>query len=363
LPLTILPTDRIRNKLALYHCQGVERRMAHSIAQQAFLAKDEAPVIFFNASTRLGALSYNAAYQQITAWALRLQGIPVLHFACKRGMRPCVLGTYPAEPERFPPCPTCLTQSRALFADANVTWFGYSPDEKLDEKIQGLSLDELLNFEYQEFPLGQLVAPSLRWILRRYHLTDDPATRALCASYIQSAWNIAREFEKVIDVSNPQAMVIFNGSFFPEAVARWTGQQRGLRVITHETAFQHASAFFTDGIATAYPLDPPEHFQLSSAQNTRLDEYLVQRFKGNFSMAGIKFWPEIKGLEGPFVEKINSFSQMVPVFTNVIFDTSQEHANFIFPDMFTWLSQLLEVFRKHPETLFIIRAHPDEDRI
>jgi hypothetical protein len=53
----------------------------------------------------------------------------------------------------------------------------------------------------------------------------------------------------------------------------------------------------------------------------------------------------------------------VPVFTNVIFDTSQPHANTVFDDMFQWLDLVLEVIRSHRETLFVIRAHPDELRV
>jgi hypothetical protein len=52
----------------------------------------------------------------------------------------------------------------------------------------------------------------------------------------------------------------------------------------------------------------------------------------------------------------------VAVFTNVIFDTSQLHANVAFRDMFDWLDCLLDVMHANPETLFIVRAHPDEAR-
>ncbi|MDO9347925.1 MAG: hypothetical protein Q7T47_01455, partial [Anaerolineales bacterium] len=48
--------------------------------------------------------------------------------------------------------------------------------------------------------------------------------------------------------------------------------------------------------------------------------------------------------------------------TNVIFDTTQLHANVAFKDMFDWLETLLGVIRAHQETLFILRAHPDEAR-
>jgi hypothetical protein len=59
---------------------------------------------------------------------------------------------------------------------------------------------------------------------------------------------------------------------------------------------------------------------------------------------------------------MKKFQQNVVVFTNVVFDTSQIHANTLFSDMFAWLEMLKPIIQSHPETLFIIRAHPDEER-
>jgi hypothetical protein len=67
-------------------------------------------------------------------------------------------------------------------------------------------------------------------------------------------------------------------------------------------------------------------------------------------------------LSDSFIKFSEGFKQIVPIFTNVIFDTSQSHANVIFEHMFDWLNQTLEIIQKHPETLFVIRAHPDEAR-
>jgi hypothetical protein len=158
-------------------------------------------------------------------------------------------------------------------------------------------------------------------------------------------------------------VVVFNGQFFPEATARYVAHQRGLRVITHEVGLQPATAYFTEGEATAYPIHIPDEFEMNEAQNAKLDAYLAKRFQGDFSMAGIKFWADMKGLDEAFLKKASGFKQIVPIFTNVIFDTSQPHANTIFEDMFVWLDMALDVIRAHPETLFVIRAHPDESRV
>jgi hypothetical protein len=348
-------------------------RLARQIVAHTPGDSAQQPVVFFNASARITGLSQNAAFGLLTSWGLRLKGVPVRQFVCQSGMSHCVLGTDRDNFHKPPPCAACLRQSRRLNSGAETYWFSYQPDPDLAEAIQGLNVEELGTFEYSKvkgslvtpglsIPLGRLVLPSIRWALRRYTLADDEATRYLLREYILSAYNVAQEFSTFLTQVKPAAAVIFNGMMYPEATARWVAQARGLRVITYEVGFQRFSAFFTEGEATAYPITIPPEFELNGPQNARLDEYLQKRFQGQFTMAGIRFWPEMHGLDKAFLQKAANFRQIVPVFTNVVYDTSQIHANTIFPHMFAWLDSILEIIRLHPETLFVIRAHPDEMR-
>ncbi len=326
------------------------------------LAKNARPVIFFNASARLEGMSQNAAFSILSAWGLRQCGAPVMHFICKAGMSKCVLGTSRPDPEQKPPCERCVAQSKRLFAGADARWFSYEPDEVLDEKIQHLDLEALTRFKYKNLELGALVLPSLRWILRMHNLSDSEANRKLMRAYIVSAWNVARNFEQLINEVRPETAVIFNGQFFPEATARRVALKMGLRVVTHEVAIQPFTGFFTDGEATAYPIGIPKTFQLTKKMENRLDDYLQQRFQGDFSMAGIRFWPQMHSLGDEFWQRVGRYKQIVPIFTNVVFDTSQGHANVVFPQMFAWLDLVLKVIKRNPESFFVIRAHPDEGR-
>ncbi|MEI8132529.1 MAG: hypothetical protein WCG34_08850, partial [Leptolinea sp.] len=64
------------------HIQSIARRVSSVVKPD----RKKKPVVIFNASTRLGGVSLNAAYALLTGWALQLEGIPVVHFICQRGM-------------------------------------------------------------------------------------------------------------------------------------------------------------------------------------------------------------------------------------------------------------------------------------
>ncbi|MBS1249803.1 MAG: hypothetical protein MAG431_01387 [Chloroflexi bacterium] len=337
-------------------------RLNRQVAAHSQPSPEKQPVIFFNASARLRGLNLNAAFSMLAAWGVQLAGVPVVHFACRSGMSHCVLGAGLGDPTAPPPCRGCVADSRRFTASAPTEWFTYQADPKLRAKLQGLSVEEMKSVTYQERPLGKLVLPGLRWILRRHHLADNETTCYLFREFILSAHNVAQEFSIFLTRHTPRAVVVFNGLQYPEATVRWVARQRDIPVITHEVGFQPFSAFFTKGHATAYPIHLPPEFGLTEAQNARLDKYLSQRFQGEFTMAGIRFWPEMRGLEESFLAHAEQFEQIVPVFTNVIFDTSQIHANTVFPHMFAWLETIVELAAAHPETLFVIRAHPDEMR-
>jgi hypothetical protein len=354
---SLLATQSQRRKIN----QNIQK-MAKLVAKKAPKLGDKEKILVFNASTRITGLSLNAAFAMLTGWSLRLQGVQIINFVCQQGMSRCVMGTDRTDVYRLPPCQKCLAQSKAIYSGSKVKRLIYSSSDELARLLKDTSLDNLYHFRYDDIQLGDLCLPSMRWILRRHHLVDDEPTRALYRHFILSAYKVAMQFDWQLITESPRSVLVFNGMFFPEASARWVARLRGIPVISHEVGLAPFSGFFTEGEATAYQVEIPETFQLNTAQEAQLDAYLSKRFEGDFSMAGIKFWPKMTMLDGDLLTKMNAFRQVVPIFTNVIFDTSQPHANVIFQDMFAWLDQILNVIKAHPETLFVIRAHPDEAR-
>lgn len=346
--------------------RGLQRQVARveNSLQDADQSQDIPPVIFFNASTRIHMLSLNGAFSLLASWGLRAGGAPVWYVVCHEGMQQCILGTQRDDYDALPPCEPCIGFSDMLFPAARTLPLPLDrmSAEAVAPELEGRSMAALTEWRYKDYPLGEMCLPGLRWALRRHHLSDNPATRALFRRYLRSATSLVEGFEELYQRTAPRAVVLFNGVMYPEAVAKAIAERHGIRTVTHEVGLRPRSAFFSHGEATFREVPLPEDFQLNEAQERRLDRYLKDRRQGRFTMAGVRFWPQVERLSDELRGRIAEAERSVVVFTNVIFDTSQVHANVIFDDMFEWLDALEDVILDHPGTLFVLRAHPDEHR-
>jgi len=254
-------------------------KLASDIKKHSKLGSQR-PVVFMGVSTRIQGMSLNAGFALLTKWSLQLQGVPVIQFVCDAGMDHCMLGSIINDPLDSPPCAICIRQSKRMYVHSEIAWFNNQHSAAVRNEINDHSIQELSEYQFQDLPLGALVLPAIRWVLRCYHLPENEATKTLFRSYILAAENIASQFSRLIAKENPQKVVVFNGMTFPEAAVRWVAQKNNIPVITHEVGLQPFSAFFTYGQATAYPIKIAENFSLNDHQNKILDQYLEQRFDG-----------------------------------------------------------------------------------
>ena len=173
LPLPARVLRRLQTAFQTLRIDARTLQLALAVSRRPTDTKD-APVIFFNASTRIRGHSLNAAFSLLTSWALRLQGIPVVHFVCNRGMSLCLQGTDQDDVHAPMPCDLCLRQSFVNFAGSNRVNFGFHRDMELASRLQPLDIAGLMAYEHPfedtVIPIGALVLPSVRWRLRRFTL-------------------------------------------------------------------------------------------------------------------------------------------------------------------------------------------------
>ncbi|MCX8063113.1 MAG: hypothetical protein N3D16_11080, partial [Anaerolineales bacterium] len=86
-------------------------RLARHTRAHAPKERDLPTIVVFNTSSRLSALSQNAAFTLLASLGLRLSGYRIVQFACEAGMFPCVLGTNRQDYRLPPPCDPCIGQT------------------------------------------------------------------------------------------------------------------------------------------------------------------------------------------------------------------------------------------------------------
>ncbi len=321
-------------------------------------------IALFNTTTSPGWISFTSMIGLLTGWSLRMSGYKVTNWVCHSGMMRCPHGTYRYALGAPPPCSACVQVKREVFDSSRRECFRFDPTirHRLALPKGTATLDELVAMDYEGIAVGRLCLPSLRHALKRHNLLPDKTTLGIYRDYLLSGANIVDAFTEFLLQIQPKAVVVFNGFTFPEAVARAVALQRDIPVVTYEVGFRPHSAFFSHGLAPECPIDIPSGFRLGVHEEQELDRCLEQRFGGDFTMGGVRFWPEMTSLGDEFAAKANQYQQVVSIYTNTVYDTSQVTANTVFASMFDWLEETLSLARNWPNTLFVVRAHPDEFR-
>ena len=356
------PSDQRLYRERAQRIHAIEREVQQIEARYG--RNRQTPILFFNATSGPGTVSFNAIAGLLISWALRVAGQSVMHLVCRYGMPKCIQGTNLRGLDRPLPCEQCFQRRSELFPP-DLSWFLEADLEPSDAlpAFEQYSLDDLMGFVYQGVDLGSLCLPSVRWTLRRHHLSSASSqAQRLFREYLRAGIRIVNTFERLVKACTPRSAVVFNGTFFPEAIIRTLAINSGLSVVTYEVGYRSKSLFLSHDVVTAYSIQVPNDFEMGTEQEAELDHYLAQRVKGKFTMGGLRFWPEMKSVNPELRRNAKAYRQVVTVFTNVVYDTSQIHANTIFESMFDWLDETMRLAVVHPETLFIVRAHPDEFR-
>src|SRR5207245_2243833 len=101
-------------------------------------------------------------------------------------------------------------------------------------ELDGLGLDDLLSVEWQGLPLGRLIDIPVRWFLLRSTLDDEPLAAVTARRFLRSARRIARSLDAALSEHRPDLLVVLNGLFLFEAVARALADRRGIDTVAYE---------------------------------------------------------------------------------------------------------------------------------
>jgi hypothetical protein len=238
-----------------------------------------------------------------------------------------------------------------LHGAASPTAAPEAPWPELDE----LSLDELAAVEHDGFALGELVGVPVRWYLCNTALDDDPLAPATFRRFLRAGAAILDELSAALDRRRPDTVVMLNGLFLFEQLARAACARRSVDVVTYERGYVKGTVFFHRGVEasrydTAAVWPAYRDVPLTPEQDAELDAYLAGRRTGQGMINS--FWPAPR-----FDEPEPGFAVM---FTNVTWDTAVQARDRCFTSPQEWIVETIRWFAERPGRRLVVRAHPAE---
>ena len=217
------------------------------------------------------------------------------------------------------------------------------------------------------FAIGRFVRISVAWFLSRGTLLDDDETLDAYRSFLVSGTILREAFEELLEQARPDRVFILNGAFFPERILAEMATARSIPVVRYEKGFLtdtvvachwQPGASILDFGAKAWQdaLATP----LSSEQGNELDAYLDERVRGGRTLDN--FWSNriadndrIRGDLG-----LRDAHPLVPVFLNVVWDSSIQGRDVAFASMGEWLVHVIRWAESRPDVDVVVRLHPAE---
>ncbi len=297
-------------------------------------------ILIFAPSMNLDKTSYlNVGLRLLIEKAKKLN-IETQIIQCVSGLDICHLGGSPFTDKVKMPCESCCVVNRSLYKDLNIIKF--ESISKFSE-LNKLSFDQLKKFKYKDINIGQLSITSIAWILR------TPEVNSGHINYLRKSISSGIklvDFLENQDLKFFSGVLVFNGLTMPEAIMYQWCKINNLNVATFESGWS---------IKNEYALEinykpSPQHFfdfenrKLTESENKALLNYMDVK-KAKFESF-----------------KIDDNRKIISIFGNVSWDTTQIVSSKLFGSMFNWLDSLIPIIQKHPEYLFIFRAHPGENR-
>jgi hypothetical protein len=307
--------------------------------------------------------THHTAYESVIAQALRLRGADVTLLTCGGGQPICEVGWGRVNAPR--PCDRC-----AYFTD-RLAIRGQLPVMRLAEEFLWGSSPERAPAALDGAPTlspSDAARASVAWFTKSADAEHARHGAAVENDFDISVAAVESAFARILDRFRPDVVFALNGLFAAERAVRAVAADRGVRVVTYETAprkdalvFGQASAapeMVMDGLAEDQRSRP-----LSTVESEALDTLLQARVTG--AGAHERYFEEKLTHDGETVRTslgLRPETRVVSAFTNLSWDTALLGNDVAYESQFDWLTRASRIVGGRDDTVLVIRVHPAEAR-
>jgi hypothetical protein len=309
------------------------------------------------------------ATETMLAARLRQMGHEVSFLICADSIPFCMFASVNRPEEAQRNCVACGEAKDIVPAASFESDQLHCPEESkqlLHRLVAQLEIENCRRFEWEGFPYGELVYPSIVWFLRRSRLTKNDA--ALYRKALVSAHATRVGLERMVAQRRPDTVVMLNGDFNVEQVAGFVLKRLGLRYVTHDYTFHerlgvavNASVWDDLTFSDQSRVRPPA---VTNREQSQAEE-LLQEWRRTGGYQGDLFWnaDDLRRQENTLRDEVGLDARPIAAaYTNLTFESSVTCKDRAFANQFEWLSALVGWFGVHHDYQLAIRVHPAEVR-
>ena len=306
----------------------------------------------------------HVSWEATIGQALKIRGADVRFITCGGGLERCDRTTTWEAPPM--PCHTCSKYVRDTLDAHGMEQHPlrtYWDDEDANwPELDEISNSELAGVEADGYPLGKLVDIPVKWFLLTTRVAEDPIGATTTRAFLRSARKVLRATIKMIDEIRPTTVVLVNGLFMFEAIARDVCSRQGIDVVNYERGFITDTLLFARDRIACFGEMGDEFLKyrdvpLTADERLQLTNYLEDRMHGRRSIE--RYWSDVRFDAVPR----QSLGRRVSLFTNLTWDSAVIGKEIAFPSIQEWIDATIKFFGSRPHDELVIRIHPAEVRL
>jgi hypothetical protein len=305
--------------------------------------------------------------------ALKLRGAEVEYVLCDGLFTACDQFWEAVTPRPANACTLCQADVTRLVAEMGMDfhWLGrYLTIEETSEAkrwAQSLAADELLSAEYGPWRVADWVRLSIQSHFRSNRLdVSDPRIERGVRSYLYSGLIACFALDRLLEVSAPDVLLLFNGRQSSTCVALELALARGIRVVTHERG-PRSETLSLVADASCVSLEPYHRYWREWGEVPLTSDELeaAARIMGEREAGRDTGWRPFTSAPQPSPEVqarlgLRDGHPLWVLFTSSDDEVagSEQHRS-PFASQLQWIEATVNYARRHPDIDLVIRVHPN----
>ncbi len=245
-------------------------------------------------------------------------------------------------------------------------WSPKDADRALLWATESSGNEDLEKTHYKDYPLLEIAKWSaIRYLKRLETFDPNGRHRWIAVEMMKNSRLVIDALENLLSNAKFDAIVLWNGLNFSQRAAVEVAKRRGITFYCFELGLNKSTCLLRKN-QTAVPLDFQKEWDewknqpLTAEEEEWVTGYLQSREKQVDMTLPCKFG-EALDKENLYAELgISPEKKIVPLFTNLTWDTSLERAHFPFSSQVEWIAHTMRLFEKYPNHVGVVRIHPGE---